>query len=129
MEGRKVLVADDEAHILHVVQIKLEHGGFEVVAATDGREALEQARTVEPDLLITDLQMPFLSGLEVAARLRQDAATQHIPVILLTAKGFEVDRAAIANTNVKMILTKPFSPRDLLSRVQEVLGAGAVLGT
>jgi len=123
MDGQKVLIADDEAHILHVVQIKLRSGGFDVVTAMDGREALELARAISPRLMITDLQMPFLSGLEVASALYREEATRGIPVILLTAKGFEVDGPALAGTNVKLVMTKPFSPRDLLSRVHEVLGA------
>ena len=127
MQGRKVLIADDEAHILHVVQIKLKNGGFDVVTAMDGREALELAHQIQPLLLITDLQMPILSGLEVAASLYRDEATRDLPVILLTAKGFEVDQQTLANTNVKLVMTKPFSPRDLLSRVNEVLGAAAPL--
>ena len=127
MNRQRVLVADDEAHIIHVVEIKLTHGGFDVVTAMDGKEALELAQSVRPCLLITDLQMPLLSGLEVAASLYRSEATRHIPVILLTAKGFEVDEQAVANTNIKMVMTKPFSPRDLLARVGEVVGATADL--
>lgn len=123
MDGRTVLVADDEAHIIHVVQIKLRNGGFNVVTAMDGQEALDLATSVKPCLLITDLQMPLLSGLEVAASLRGNDATRDIPVILLTAKGFEVQDQATAGTNIKRVMTKPFSPRDLLVRVNEVLGA------
>lgn len=128
MERPKVLVADDEAHIIHVVQLKLEKGGFEVLTSMDGQEALDMAREVLPCLLVTDLQMPVLSGLEVAAALYREEATQDIPVILLTAKGFEVEDSAIANTNIKMVMTKPFSPRDLLARVSEVVAPAITAG-
>ena len=128
MERPKVLVADDEAHIIHVVQLKLEKGGFEVLTSMDGQEALDMAREVHPCLLVTDLQMPVLSGLEVAAALYREEATQDIPVILLTAKGFEVDDSAIANTNIKMVMTKPFSPRDLLARVSEIVATAITAG-
>ena len=124
-DNRKILIADDEAHILHVVRIKLQKGGFEVVAAMDGREALELARTLHPLAIVTDLQMPYLSGLELAAALAQDPATAGIPLLLLTAKGFEVDGAATAGTNIKFVMTKPFSPRDLLAKVNECVGATA----
>jgi two-component system alkaline phosphatase synthesis response regulator PhoP len=127
MEVRRVLIADDEAHIIHVVKMKLSHGGFDVVTAMDGREALDLAGSVRPSLLITDLQMPRMSGLEVAASMYRDQATQDIPVILLTAKGFEVDDEAIAGTNIKMIMTKPFSPRNLLACVTEILSAAAAV--
>ncbi|NIA21482.1 MAG: response regulator [Anaerolineaceae bacterium] len=125
MERPKVLIADDEAHIIHVVQLKLENGGFEVMAAMDGQETLGMARKIHPSLLITDLQMPILSGLEVATILYQEEQTRDIPVILLTAKGFEVDDSAIANTNIRMIMTKPFSPRNLLARASEIAASPA----
>jgi two-component system alkaline phosphatase synthesis response regulator PhoP len=122
MERAKILIADDEAHIIHVVQLKLQNGGFDVVTSMDGREALELARTVRPQLLISDLQMPILSGLELAAALYQDPKTRDIPIILLTAKGFEVDEQATARTNIRMVMTKPFSPRELLARANEFVG-------
>ena len=126
MDRRRVLVADDEAHIIHVVKIKLQNGGFDVVTAMDGQEALELATSAVPSLVITDLQMPLLSGLELAASLYREEKTRDIPVILLTAKGFEVDDQATANTNIKLVMTKPFSPRDLLTRVGEIIGTVSV---
>ena len=126
MDGRKVLIADDEAHILYVVKIKLQKGGFDVVTAMDGREALELATEINPCLMISDLQMPLMSGLEVATALYGGEVTRHIPIILLTAKGFELDSSITADTNIKMVMTKPFSPKDLLARANEVLGVAAV---
>jgi len=128
MERAKILVADDEAHIIHVVQLKLEKGGFEVITAMDGQEALETARRICPSLLVSDLQMPVLSGLEVAAALYREERTREIPVILLTAKGFEVDDSAVANTNIKMVMTKPFSPRGLLALVREIVAPAVTAG-
>jgi DNA-binding response OmpR family regulator len=118
-DNRKILIADDEAHILHVVRIKLQKGGFDVVEALDGREALDLANRLHPLAIVTDLQMPYLSGLELAAALARHPDTADIPVILLTAKGFEVDGFATTGTNIKYVMTKPFSPRDLLSKVNE----------
>jgi len=127
MERQRILIADDEAHIIHVVQIKLQNGGFEVITAMDGQEALQLASSVKPCLLVSDLQMPLLSGLEVASALFHDEETRSIPVILLTAKGFEIDDQTIADTNIKMVMTKPFSPRDLLTRVGEVINSAAAV--
>lgn len=118
----KVLVADDEASIANVVARKLERAGLEVVVAMDGREAYELALAERPDCLVTDLQMPGMTGLEVCTRL-QDELQGPIPAILLTAKGFEIDAAAIADLPVRQVMTKPFSPRELLACVQDVLGA------
>jgi len=124
-DNRKILIVDDEAHILHVVRIKLQKGGFEVVAAMDGREALELACRLHPLAIVTDLQMPYLSGLELAVALARNPATADIPLLLLTAKGFELDAQATAGTNIKFVMTKPFSPRDLLARVNECVAVAA----
>lgn len=121
MDRPRIVVADDEAHILHVVEIKLKNAGFEIITAMDGQEALELVQRMRPQLLITDLQMPILSGLEVAARMHNNEQTRDIPVLLLTAKGFEVDRQATAGTGIRTVMTKPFSPRDLLSQVSELV--------
>ncbi len=114
----KVLVADDEPSIANVVARKLERAGLDVVVAMDGREAYELALAQRPDCLVTDLQMPGLSGLEVCERLRDELETPP-PAILLTAKGFEIGAPDLP---VRHVMTKPFSPRELLARVQELLG-------
>ena len=85
--ARKVLVVDDEVHILHVVSLKLRNAGYDVVTAQDGSEALELAQMELPDLIITDYQMPHLSGLELCQRLKQIPATSKIPAVMLTAHG------------------------------------------
>jgi two-component system alkaline phosphatase synthesis response regulator PhoP len=118
---KKILVADDEAPIANVVAMKLRNAGFDVTIALDGQEAYERAMADRPDFLITDLQMPGLSGLELCARLLATLGTG-VPTILLTAKGFEVDPDAVSNLPVCRVMTKPFSPRELLAAVQESLG-------
>ncbi len=121
MSAFKILVCDDEAHILHVVATKLKNNGYDVITAADGEEGYEQAQQQKPDLVITDYQMPFLSGLELCAKLRGHAATANIPVIMLTARGFSMGEEDLKNTNVQRVLPKPFSPREVLKSVEELL--------
>ena len=122
-ETKKVLVVDDEVHILHVVSLKLRNAGYEVITAPDGQEALEIAQVELPDLIITDYQMPHLSGLELCQRLKQHPATQGIPAIMLTARGFALDDAALASTGIQRCLHKPLRPRQVLQDAEEILGA------
>ncbi len=90
MAGSKILVCDDEPHIVHVVSTKLRNAGFEVTTAADGEEAFEAACSAPPDLVITDYQMPFLSGLELCFKLRAEPRTRDIPIIMLTARGYSM---------------------------------------
>jgi DNA-binding response OmpR family regulator len=119
---RKILVADDEAHITHVVSLKFRKAGFEVVTAQDGEEAYELAVQERPDLVITDLQMPFMSGVELSAKLRDTPATSEIPVIMLTARGLALSHDDLARTNIKSVMSKPFSPKQVLERALSLLG-------
>lgn len=121
---RRILIADDEAHVTHIVGAKLRRAGFEVTVAGDGEEALRQALESAPDLVITDLQMPYLSGFEVAMRLKADARTAGVPVLLLTARGYVLDPAELALTNIRQVMAKPFSALSLLDAVQRTLGGG-----
>ena len=121
MEGKTILVADDETHILHVVSLKLRNAGYTVVTARDGQEALEMAQLELPDLLITDYHMPQLSGLELCRRLKQDVATSKIPAIMLTARGYNLEPQDTETSGILRMLSKPFSPRQLLTTVNEVL--------
>jgi len=123
---KKILVADDESHILHVVSLKLRNAGFAVVTAGDGQEALELAQQEKPDLIITDYHMPQLSGLELCQRLKQDPATAAIPAIMLTARGYHLDAEVTEQSGILRMLSKPFSPRHLLATVNEVLSEAAV---
>jgi len=119
--AKTILVADDETHILHVVSLKLRNAGFIVVTARDGQEALDLALSDTPDLLITDYHMPQLSGLELCRRLKQEPRTSCIPAIMLTARGYSLEPADTENSGILRMLSKPFSPRQLLATVHEVL--------
>ncbi len=121
MTAKKILVADDETHILHVVSLKLRNAGFDVVTAADGEEAFELAVSERPDLLITDYHMPHLSGLELCRKLKHDPVTAKIPAIMLTARGYELDLKDTQDSGILRMLSKPFSPRALLTTVNEVL--------
>lgn len=125
MSVRTILVADDESHILHVVSLKLQNAGFRVVTARDGREALELAQHELPDLIITDYHMPELSGLEVCRLLRESPRTSNIPAIMLTARGYCLEPQDTEKSGVLCMLSKPFSPRQLLATVNEVLSRAA----
>ncbi len=129
MRPATILVADDETHILNVVSIKLQNAGFHVLTAEDGAEAYAQAVTGRPDVIITDFQMPRLSGLELACKLHRDPMTRDIPILLLTARGFDLPDRDRAADNVRRVLAKPFSPRQILRCVQELLDerCGAVV--
>ncbi len=121
MDPKLILVADDESHILHVVSLKLQNAGYRVVTARDGREALELAQHERPDLLITDYHMPELSGLELCRRLKEEPATSDIPAIMLTARGYSLEPQDTEKSGILCMLSKPFSPRQLLATVNEVL--------
>jgi len=115
------LVADDEAHIVHVLSMKLRNAGYEVITAVDGEEALELCAAEGPDLIITDYQMPLMSGLELCSKLRASEKTKDIPAIMLTARGFDIAPEEMRTAGVEIVLAKPFSPREMLRRVNELL--------
>ncbi len=123
--SKRILVADDETHILHVVSLKLRNAGYEVICARDGQEAWEMAVAQRPDLLITDYHMPHLSGLELCQRLKEDASTSHIPAIMLTARGYHLEPHDTERSGILQMISKPFSPRQLLTTVNEVLQRAA----
>ena len=122
MSEKTILVADDESHILNVVSLKLRNAGFRVLTASDGQEALELATNEKPDLLITDYHMPHLSGLELCRRMKQNEVTRGIPAIMLTARGYQLDSRDTDESGILRMLSKPFSPRHLLTTVNEILG-------
>lgn len=119
--AQKILAVDDEAHILHVVSLKLRNAGFNVTTAQDGEEALESCLAERPDLIITDFQMPRMSGLEFCMALRAGEHDHKIPVIMLTARGFDVSASEMAAAGIALVVEKPFSPREILARVEELL--------
>lgn len=118
-----ILLADDEAHITCVVSHKLTGAGYSVVTARDGEEAYETACRVRPALVVTDLQMPRLSGLELALKLKATPETATTPLIMLTARGYILDKDALGRTNIRQVMAKPFSARDILKLVQDILAA------
>ncbi len=115
---QRVLVVDDEPHIVELVRYNLSQEGYEVVVAGDGETALARARTERPDLIVLDLMLPGLDGLEVCRQLRREAA---VPIIMLTAKGGELERVVGLESGADDYVTKPFSPRELVARVRAVM--------
>jgi len=128
--SKRIVVADDEAHILHVVSMKLRNAGYEVLTAEDGEEALELCLADPPDMLITDYQMPYMTGVELCKALRQSESTKDIPAMMLTARGFDIEPVEMIESGIAAVLAKPFSPREVLSRVIELVGEAheAVVG-
>jgi two-component system, OmpR family, alkaline phosphatase synthesis response regulator PhoP len=116
--GGRILVVDDEPHIVELVRYNLTKEGFDVSAAYDGHEALDRARRDAPNLVILDLMLPFVDGLEVCRRLRRETS---VPILMLTAKDSEQDRVLGLDLGADDYLTKPFSPRELVARVRAIL--------
>jgi len=121
MTGKKVLVVDDEVHIVHVVTVKLRNHGYEVLSAENGAEALDRVLSDRPDVIVTDWHMPAMTGLEFIERIRQLPETRTIPVILLTGRSFEISPEQQQSLQITQCLSKPFSPRELLGCVDDVL--------
>jgi len=120
--GKRVLLCDDEIHILRAAEFKLKRAGYDVQTAGDGQEGWEAIEQQKPDILITDCQMPRLDGFGLVQRVRENPETEDLPVLMLTAKGFELSREELAaKWNVIKVIAKPFSPRALLQSVEEVL--------
>ena len=117
----RVLVVEDEPDIRDLLAFHLERGGYQVTRAATGPEALRQLRAAPPDLVILDLMLPEMDGLEVCRRLRAEPATAALPVIMLTAKGVEVDRVVGLELGADDYVVKPFSPKEVLARVRAVL--------
>ena len=124
--SKQILLCDDEVHILRAAEFKFRRAGYEVLCANDGEEAWDLIQRHKPDVVVTDCQMPRLNGLDLAERIHATAATSHIPVIMLTGKGFELSPEDLKeHYGVRLLLGKPFSPRELFQHVEAVLGLGA----
>jgi two-component system phosphate regulon response regulator PhoB len=121
MPKEKILVVDDEENILELIEYNLSKEGYAVKAVSTGEDGLRSARADGPDVVILDLMLPGVDGLEVCKILKSDSKTQHIPVIMLTAKGEEADIVTGLELGADDYITKPFSPRVLLARVKAVL--------
>lgn len=120
---KKILVVDDEIHIVQIVKFNLEkRGGYEVITAKNGEEGLETAKDKMPDLILSDVMMPKMSGFQFCEALKRDVELKKIPFIILTAKGQENDIKTGTDLGADDYITKPFSPKALLEKVAEILG-------
>jgi two-component system alkaline phosphatase synthesis response regulator PhoP/two-component system response regulator VicR len=119
----KILAVDDEKHIVRLVQINLQKEGYEVATANTGREALEKVSEFKPDLIVMDVMMPEMDGFEALKKLKENAETRDIPVIMLTAKAQDADVFRGWQSGADLYLTKPFNPAELLSFVKRLLAS------
>jgi len=117
----RILVVDDEPDALELIKFNLKDSGYQVVTAPDGRKALEVIRNERPDLVVLDLMLPEVDGLEVCKIIRRNAETSELPIIMLTAKAAEIDRVLGLELGADDYLTKPFSPRELTLRIKNLL--------
>src|ERR1700756_4818690 len=118
---KRVLLIEDDRDIVELVRYNLEREGFQVAAANDGATGLVQVRKSPPDMLLLDLMLPKLSGLEICRDIRRDQALNRLPILMLTARGEEADRVVGLEMGADDYVTKPFSPRELVARVKALL--------
>lgn len=119
---KTVLLAEDEPNIVVSITFLLERAGFEVIVATDGRQALESALEIQPDVLVLDLMLPELDGYEVIRNLRADPKGKKMPVLMLTAKGQRIDRETALECGADLFMTKPFANAEITAAVTELAG-------
>lgn len=119
--GRKILVVDDEEVLVEAITYNLEQSGYQVLTASDGMSALEIARQEAPDLIVLDIMLPGMDGLEVCRQLRRDKRTSTVPIIMLTAKADEIDKVVGLEVGADDYVTKPFGRRELLARIRALL--------
>ena len=119
--NKRVLVVDDEPDAVELVAFNLKAAGFDVISAEDGEVALTKARKFSPDVIVLDVMLPYVDGLEVCKILRRDPATSGLPIIMLTAKAGEIDRVLGLELGADDYVTKPFSPRELVLRIKNIL--------
>ncbi|TDX52655.1 response regulator [Orenia marismortui] len=117
----KILVVDDEVNIVELVKFNLEKEGYEVITAYDGEEAINKAKENNPNLIVLDLMLPKLDGFDVCRQIRKDNQLKRTPIIMLSAKGEEIDKILGLELGADDYVTKPFSPRELIARVKAVL--------
>ena len=121
MRKGKVLVVDDEVNITQILEFSIGSEGYEVISASNGEEAVEKARREQPDLIILDIMMPRIDGYETCRILKSNPLTKNIPVVLLTAKGRDIDRRLGYEVGATDYIIKPFSPGKLIERIHELL--------
>jgi len=118
---KKILIADDHAEVVELVRVTLEGEDYEIVDASNGKEALKKVRLEKPDLVLLDVVMPKMDGFEVCRKLKKDPQTKEIPIIMLTAKAQEVEKEKGREVGASDYITKPFSPSALLTKIEEIL--------
>ena len=118
---KRILVIEDDRDIVELVRYNLEKDGYQVFTATDGATGIAQVKKSPPDLLVLDLMLPKLSGLEICKEIRRDAALNRLPILILTARGEEADRVVGLELGADDYVTKPFSPREFVARVKALL--------
>jgi CheY-like chemotaxis protein len=121
---KTILVVDDEPYMIRLLQHHVERGGYKMVKAVNGREALEKATTHPPDLVIMDVMMPEFNGLEVLAEIRKNPKTRELPVIIMTANAQRFTKEEAESAGVSAFLTKPFSPTQLMLEIARQLDDG-----
>jgi len=121
MKKAKILVVDDEVNITQILEFSIGAEGFEVITATNGEEAIDKARKEQPDLIILDIMMPRIDGYEACRILKANPLTKNIPVVLLTAKGRDIDKRLGYEVGATDYIVKPFSPNKLIERINELL--------
>ena len=126
--GRKILVVEDESDVADLLTLNFRKAGFRISTAADGASGLQKAREDRPDFIVLDLMLPKMSGLEVCKILKNDTATSHIPILMLTAKAEEIDRIVGLEFGADDYVTKPFSPREILLRIRAILRRGEMPG-
>jgi len=118
---KKILVVDDELHLVHIVCYKLKKMGYDVVTAHNGRDGYQLACQHKPDAIVTDYQMPVMDGFEMAVQLRANPDTTAIPLIMLTARGHKIPPSQLTQTNIRNMMAKPFSAIQLIENLTELL--------
>ena len=121
MKKGKVLVVDDEVNITQILEFSIGSEGYEVLTASNGEEAIDKARREQPDLIILDIMMPKIDGYEACRILKANPITKNIPVVLLTAKGRDIDKRLGYEVGASDYIIKPFSPNKLIERIHELL--------
>lgn len=125
--NKRVLLCDDEVHILKAAEFKIRRAGHDVECVSDGEQAWEAIGRQLPDVVVTDCQMPRLDGIGLCRRVRAHEHTRHLPMLMLTAKGYELSHEdVVEQLHILRVIAKPFSPRELLQIVEEVLATGTL---
>ena len=121
MRKGKILVVDDEVNITQILEFSIGSEGYEVITASNGEEAVEKARREQPDLVILDIMMPKIDGYEACRLIKSNPLTKNIPVVLLTAKGRDIDKRLGYEVGATDYIVKPFSPNKLIERIHQLL--------